>query len=583
MNKDKNDQLAIMRHSCSHVMAAAILRLYPNVKFGIGPAIENGFYYDFDFPASPAGGDKPITEKDLQKITDLMNQIIKENLLFIKSEASIAEAKKLFKDQPYKLDLIAGLVKEGNKKVSLYKTGDFIDLCAGPHVANTSQIGPFKLLSLAGAYWQGSEKNKMLTRIYATCFSNQKELDQYLSLIEEIKKRDHRKIGPQLELFLFHETAPGMPYWLPKGLIIFNELINFWRVEHSKRGYQEIKTPLINKKELYVTSGHWEHYQNHMFISQTEEGEIYGLKPMNCPNAMIVFGFKTRSYRDLPLRFSDTDTLHRYELSGTLNGLLRVREFSQDDAHIFITEDQIKSEYQEIFKITELFYSIFNLNYSFRLGTRPEKFMGNKQSWDKAEKELKEILETSGKPYSILEGDGVFYGPKIDILMKDSLGREWQMGTIQLDFQIPKRFQLVYIDKNGQEKTPVVVHRVIYGSLERFMGILIEHCAGSFPVWLAPVQTKVITINDQQAKNGEKITKKLNERGIRAEYDNKASTVSAKIREAELQKIPYLLVVGDKEIKNGTVNVRARGEKVLGQMKIEKFIDLINEDIAKKR
>ncbi|MCX6725823.1 MAG: threonine--tRNA ligase [Candidatus Shapirobacteria bacterium] len=574
--KQETNKLDINRHSCSHVMAAAILKLYPKVKLGIGPSIENGFYYDFDFP-------EPIEEKDLEKISILMEKIIKEDLSFIKNEVGIDEAKKIFKDQPYKLDLIEDLAKEGNKKVSLYKTGDFIDLCAGPHVEKTSDIGAFKLLSLAGAYWRGSEKNKMLTRIYATCFSNQKELETHLNLIEEIKKRDHRKIGPQLELFLFHETAPGMPYWLPKGLIILNELINFWRVEHSKRGYQEIKTPLINKKELYITSGHWEHYQNHMFISQTKEGEIYGLKPMNCPNAMVVFGFKTRSYRDLPMRLSDTDTLHRHELSGTLNGLLRVREFSQDDAHIFITEDQIKSEYQEIFKITELFYSIFNLDYSFRLGTRPENFMGDRQSWDKAEKELKEILKTSGKPFSILEGDGAFYGPKIDILMKDSLGREWQMGTIQLDFQIPKRFKLVYVDKDGQEKTPVVVHRVIYGSLERFMGILIEHCAGSFPVWLAPIQTKIITINDQQTKNGEKIAKELNEKGIRAEYDSKTATVSAKIREAELQKIPYILVVGDKEIKEKTVNVRARGEKVLGQMKIEKFIELIKTDIAKKR
>ncbi|MCX6724860.1 MAG: threonine--tRNA ligase, partial [Candidatus Shapirobacteria bacterium] len=378
--------------------------------------MENGFYYDFDFA-------EPIEEKDLGKITQGMEKIIKEKLSFVKEEVLIEQAKKIFKDQPYKLELIGELDKEGHQKVFLYKTNGFIDLCAGPHVENTSQIGPFKLLSIAGAYWRGSEKNKMLTRIYGICFPTEKELNNHLKILEEVKRRDHRKIGPQLELFFFHETAPGMPYWLPKGLIILNELINFWRIEHDKRGYQEIKSPLINKQKLYEISGHWEHFREHMFLSQTEEGETYALKPMNCPNAMVVFESKIRSYRELPLRLSDTDTLHRLEKSGTLNGLFRVREFSQDDAHIFISEGQIKNEYQEILKITELFYSIFNLSYSFRLGTRPEKFMGDKKSWDKAEEELKEILKKSGKPYVILEGDGVFYGPKIDILMKDSLGR----------------------------------------------------------------------------------------------------------------------------------------------------------------
>ncbi len=574
--KQEINILDIKRHSCSHVLAAVVLKLYPKVKFGIGPSIENGFYYDFDFPEA-------IEEKDLEKISALMKKIIKEDLSFIKSEVNIDEAKKIFKDQPYKLELIEDLAKEGNKKVSLYKTGDFVDLCTGPHVEKTSDIGAFQLLSLAGAYWRGSEKNKMLTRIYATCFPSQKELEAHLNLIEEIKKRDHRKIGPQLDLFFFHETAPGMAYWLPKGLIIFNELINFWREEHSKRGYQEIRTPLINKKELYVTSGHWDHYQEHMFLSQTKEGETYGLKPMNCPNAMVVFKNKIRSYRDLPLRLSDTDTLHRNELSGTLNGLLRVREFAQDDAHIFLAPEQIKSEYRNIFEITQLFYSIFNLDYFFRLGTRPEKFMGDKESWDKAEKELKEILEESQKPYSVLEGDGAFYGPKIDILMKDSLSREWQMGTIQLDFQIPKRFQLVYTDKDSQEKTPVVIHRVIYGSLERFMGILTEHCGGAFPIWLAPVQVKVLNINDSQNEKAQEIVKQLQTKGIRAEKDNKSATLGAKIREAEMEKIPYILVVGDKEIKEKTISIRARGEKNLSSMKIEKFIELLKEDIAKKR
>ena len=576
-------QLETMRHSCSHVLASAVLKLYPKAKFGIGPAIENGFYYDFEFPASPAGGEKPIEEKDLAKISASMNQFIEAKLPFEKQEITIQQAKKIFKDQPYKLELIEELAKEGNKKVTTYQVGEFLDLCQGPHLKNTCEIGPFKLISLAGAYWRGSEKNKMLTRIYGTCFPTEKELNDYLKILEEVKKRDHRKIGPQMELFLFHETAPGMPYWLPKGLIILNELVNFWRAEHSKRGYQEIKSPLINKQKLYETSGHWEHFQEHMFLSQTEEGEIYALKPMNCPNAMVVFDSKTHSYRDLPLRLSDTDTLHRYEKSGTLNGLFRVREFSQDDTHIFISEEQVKDEYQEILKITELFYSIFNLSYSFRLGTRPEKFMGDKKSWDKAENELKEILEKSGKSFTILEGDGAFYGPKIDILMNDSLGREWQMGTIQLDFYMPKRFNLKFTDKDGKEKIPVVIHRVIYGSLERFMGILIEHLAGAFPVWLSPVQAIVIPITDKQNGYGQKIVDRLREKNIRVELDNRSETTSAKIRDAELQKIPYLLVVGDKEIKENGVNVRVRGEKVLGLMNLGKFLALIQEDIDKKR
>lgn len=565
-----------IRHSCSHILATAVLKLYPKAKLGIGPAIENGFYYDFELP-------KAIEEKDLEKISAEIKRIIKKKLAFVKKEVTVEEAKKILKDQPYKLELIEELAKAGHKKVSLYQTGDFIDLCAGPHVKNTGEIGQFKLTSLAGAYWRGSEKNKMLTRIYGICFPTEKELNNYLQLLEEIKRRDHRKIGPQMELFFFHETSPGMPYWLPKGLTILNELVNFWRTEHNKRGYQEVKTPLINKQKLYETSGHWEHFREEMFLSPTEEDETYALKPMNCPNAMVVFENKIRSYRDLPLRLSDTDTLHRYEKSGTLNGLFRVREFFQDDAHIFLSEGQIKDEYQEILKITELFYSIFDLSYSFRLGTRPEKFMGDKKSWDKAELELKEILKKSGKPYSILEGDGAFYGPKIDILMNDSLSREWQMGTIQLDFQMPKRFGLKFTDKDGKEKTPVVIHRVIYGSLERFMGVLIEHFAGAFPVWLSPVQTMIVPITEKQNKYGQEVLEKLRQAEIRVELDNRGETTSAKIRDAELQKIPYILVVGDKEIKNKSVNVRARGEKVLGEMALEKFIKLIQEDIAKKR
>jgi len=572
----ENNQLETVRHSCSHLLAAAILKLFPKTKLGIGPAVKDGFYYDFEF-------EKPITKKDLEKIEKEMEKIKKENVKFEKKEISYEEAKNIFKNQPYKLELIKSLQKEKTKKISIYKSGDFVDLCKGPHLVHTSKIGSFKLLSLAGAYWKGSEKNKMLTRIYGTCFENKKELNEYLKIAEEIKKRDHKKIGPQLELFFFHKTAPGMPYWLPKGLSILNELINFWREEHHKRGYQEVRAPLLNKKELYQTSGHWDHYQEEMFISQTKEEELYCLKPMNCPNAMIVFKQKIRSYRDLPLRISNTDTLHRNEKSGTLNGLFRVREFSQDDAHIFVTEKQIKSEYKEILKITELFYSIFNLDYFFRLGTRPRKFLGDKKSWDKAEKELKEILDKSGKKYTILEGDGAFYGPKIDILMKDCLGREWQTGTIQLDFQIPKRFKIKYIDKNSKKKTPVVIHRVIYGSLERFMGILIEHYGGAFPVWIAPIQTVIIPITKKQNKYTQKIESELRKNKFKVKTDRRNETAGAKIRDAEIQKIPYMIIVGEREIKSKNVNIRSRGGKIIGDMKLDKFISLLKEDIDKKR
>ena len=572
----ENNQLEIMRHSCSHLLAMAVLKLFPKTKLGIGPAIENGFYYDFEFK-------KPIVEKDLEKIEKEMKKIKKENIKFEKEEVTYKEAKIIFKNQPYKLELIEDLKKEKNNKFSIYRGDSFPDLCKGPHLNNTLEIGPFKLLSLAGAYWRGSEKNRMLTRIYGTCFENKKKLDSYLKIAEEIKKRDHKKIGPLLELFFLHETAPGMPYWLPKGLRILNELINFWREEHDKRGYQEIRAPLLNKKELYQTSGHWDHYQEEIFITQTKEEEFYGLKPMNCPNAMIVFKQKIRSYKNLPLRIANTDILHRNERSGTLNGLFRVREFSQDDAHIFVTKEQIKSEYKEILNITELFYSVFNLDYSFRLGTRPEKFLGDKNSWDKAEKELKEILEKSDKKYTILEGDGAFYGPKIDILMKDCLGREWQMGTIQLDFQIPKRFKIKYINKDGKEKTPVVIHRVIYGSFERFMGILIEHYGGSFPVWISPIQAIIIPITDKQDKYTQEIENELRKNKFKVEIDKRSETAGAKIRDAEIQKIPYMIIVGEKEVKSKNVNIRARGGKIIGNMKLDKFISLLKEDIDKKR
>lgn len=571
-----NDQLSSLRHSTAHLLAAAVLRLWPDTKITIGPAIESGFYYDFEFS-------NPISESDFPKIERKMADTLKDWEGFTHREVSVEEAKEVYKNNPYKLELIDEIAEKG-EKITFYKAGHFEDLCRGGHSENPREdIGAFKLLSLAGAYWRGSEKNTMLTRIYGTSFPTQQELDAYLDMLEEAKKRDHKKLGQHLNLFMFHETSPGMPYWLPKGVILYNELINFWRVEHYKRGYQEIMSPLLNKQALYETSGHWEHYKENMFTAETEEKEVYGVKAMNCPNAMIVFGSQSHSYKELPLRLGDTDTLHRYERSGTLNGLLRVREFRQDDAHIFVTEDQIKEEYLNIFEIVERFYSIFDISYSFRLGTRPEKFMGDQESWDKAELALKGILEESGKDYFIEEGDGAFYGPKIDILMKDSLGRSWQMGTIQLDFQQPKNFKLKYTDADGTEKMPIVIHRVIYGSLERFIGILIEHFAGSFPLWLAPVQITLLPIADRHAEFAQEIASQMREKGIRVEVNSKTETLQNKIREATLQKVPYLGIIGDREIQNSSVSLRMRTGEDQGAIKVSDLISRLVTDIESKK
>lgn len=572
--KQKQDNLEKMRHSAAHIMAAAVSLLFKDVKLGIGPVIENGFYYDFDLKEA-------LSPEDFEKIEKKMNELIKQNVGFVKSSLPTDEAAKKLEviKQPYKIELVKELSQKGEKEVSFYQSGDFVDLCAGPHVSNSKEIGPFKLLSVAGAYWRGSEKNPQMQRIYATAWNTQEKLESYLNQLEEAKKRDHKKLGPALELFMFHETSPGMPYWLPKGVILYNELINFWREEHRKRGYQEIVSPLLNKKELYITSGHYEHYWKDMFVASTDEGETYGIKAMNCPNAMNVFAYKTRSYKDLPLRLSDTDTLHRNELSGTLNGLFRVREFRQDDAHCFVTEDQIEGEYQEIFKIVERFYSIFGMEYSFRLGTRPESFMGDAKTWSKAEEALKKILEESKKDYFIAQGDGAFYGPKIDILMKDVIGREWQMGTIQLDFQMPKRFNLEYVDADGSRKTPIAVHRVIYGSVERFIGILIEHYAGALPVWLSPQQVMIVPIADRHVDFATNLASSLNEKGFRVESDNRSESMQAKIRDGVMQKIPYMAIVGDKEVAQKGVALRCRDGKNLPMMSTEEFERLLEKDI----
>jgi len=566
-----------IRHSASHVLAAAVLQLFPKAQFGIGPVIEGGFYYDFILPRPLAPDDLPIIEKKMQEI---INRKLAFKKRIVSREVALRWAKE--KNQSFKEELIKEL--RAGEQISFYDLGNiFTDLCRGPHVENTAAIRSFKLLRVSGAYWKGDEKRSQMQRVYGTAFEEKSALENYLKLLEEAEKRDHKKLGRELELFLFHETAPGMPYWLPKGLVIYNTLIDFWRKEHQKRGYLEIASPLLNKKELYEISGHWDHYREHMFLSETAEKEIYALKPMNCPNAMVVFALRNRSYRELPLRFSDTDILHRFELSGVLNGLLRVRKFAQDDAHIFVSEDQIKPEYQRILEIAERFYSIFNMEYSFRLGTRPKKFMGDIASWNKAEKDLKAILKASKKKFEVLEGDGAFYGPKIDILMKDALGREWQLGTIQLDFQIPRRFGLKYTDAKGLEKTPVVIHRVIYGSLERFIGLLIEHYAGAFPLWISPLQVIVLPIADRHFDYAKKIAAALEAQDIRVEANLKSETLGAKIRAAEMQKIPYILVVGDKEMAAKTVAVRSREKGDEGQHKLEKLIKRLKEEIEKKK
>ena len=573
-----------IRHSLAHLLAAAVLQRFPKAKLGIGPIIENGFYYDFAVP-------RGFTPDDLKEFEKIIKRLIKDGLPFKGKKITPSEGRKIFSagggsafggnDQPFKLELIQDFVKE-KKQLTAYRTGDvFIDLCKGGHVKNTKEINPdaFKLISTAGAYWKGSEKNPQLQRIYGVAFKTKKELDAYIAQVEEAERRDHKKLGAELELFMFHHTSPGMPYWLPKGVILYNELVNFWRDEHSKRGYQEIVSPILNKKELYETSGHYDHYWPEMFVADMGENELYGVKAMNCPNAMVVFGSKSRSYRELPLRLSDTDALHRYERSGVLNGLFRVREFRQDDAHIFVSEDQIESEYEAVFEIVKRFYSIFGMKYEYRLGTRPEGFLGDIKTWNVAEKKLKAILKRSGKKFTILEGDGAFYGPKVDILMKDAIGREWQMGTIQLDFNQPRRFELKYTAKDGKERTPVIIHRVIYGSLERFIGILIEHYAGAFPTWLSPVQAQILPVSRKHEAASKKVFKTLQDSGIRALLTDSNETIGKRIREGEIGKVPYLLVVGDKEIKSNSVAVRKRGRKEIQTKKLKSFLEEIKREI----
>ncbi len=577
--KHSEDQLFKIRHSAEHVLTEAMQNLYGIDKFymAMGPATDEGFYFDFE-----SLKDFKISEADFPKIEAEMQNIINQKIPITRKELTLNEAKKLFADNPYKIEWLDSIEDRG-EIISVYYTGDnFVDLCAGPHTKNTGDIKAFKLLSIAGAYWHGDEKNKMLTRIYGTAFESQKELDDYLFMLEEAKKRDHRKLGPQLGIFFIDENAPGMPYWLPKGTIIVNELLQFWRQEHQKRGYLETITPQLNKKELYEISGHWEHYRDNMFICDMGKNDIYCLKPMNCPNAMTIFKQGIHSYRDLPLRLSDCDALHRHEKSGELGGLLRVQKFAQDDAHIFVSENQIADEYKRILEIAHLFYSIFDIKFKIRLGTRPDDFMGDIATWNKAEKELEQILIDNKFEYFIGEGEGAFYGPKLDILMDDCLGREWQTGTIQLDFQLPRNFNLKYTDSDGSEKTPIVIHRVIYGSLERFIGILIEHFVGNFPLWLSPVQAKIIPITDSQHEYANKVMAKLKEEGIRVEIDDRSEKMQAKIRDAQMQKIPYMLIIGGREVENNQVSIRQRDNQDLGAMDFDEFLKTIKDQIKNK-
>ena len=553
-------------------MAQAVQRLFPDAKFAIGPAIDEGFYYDFDV-------EKPFTDEDKAKIEEEMKKIVKEDIKIERFSLPKQEALKKMEGQPYKQELINDL-PEG-EEISFYKQGDFVDLCAGPHLQSTGKVKCVKILSSSGAYWRGSEDNKMLQRIYAISFPKASQLEEYLQLLEEAKRRDHRKIGKELELFFFDKTAPGMPYWLPKGLKMFNTLIDFWRKEHEARGYQEFSAPQLNSSVLWKTSGHWDHYKDDMFVLKDADGTEQALKPMSCPNAIKVYQTKMRSYKDLPLRFNDVDVIHRNEKSGQLNGLFRVRMFRQDDSHNFITEKQIASEIKDILQMANKFYKVFGLEFTPSLSTRPEDYMGELEVWDRAEQELRDVLdEMYGEGnYQIKEKDGAFYGPKIDIQMKDCLGRQWQMGTIQLDFQLPLRFDLSYIDADGERKTPIIIHRVIYGSLERFIGLITEHFAGAFPLWIAPVQVKVLTISDEYKEYADKITRQLLDKNIRIEVDDRNEKIGYKIREAQVQKVPYMLIIGEKELKDNVISVRSRKDGDIGQMSIDKFIEKVEDEV----
>ena len=563
-----------LRHTASHILAQAVKRLWPEAKLAIGPAIDKGFYYDIDMEYT-------LTPEDLGKIEKEMSRIVKENLPITKSVMSRQEAIEFFKskNEDYKVELIEDLPEDA--VISCYSQGDFIDLCAGPHVASTGKVKAFKLQSIAGAYWRGDEKNKMLQRIYGTAFEKKEELDAYLHLLEEAAKRDHRKLGKELGLFVIKEEGPGFPFFLPKGMALRNELENFWREVHHEFDYEEIRTPIILNKQLWETSGHWFHYRENMYTTIIDDEE-YAIKPMNCPGGILVYQNEMHSYRDFPLRYAELGLVHRHELSGALHGLFRVRAFTQDDAHVFMLPDQMQSELMKVIELFDRIYSQFGLKYHVELSTKPDNAMGDDAIWEAATEALRNAIEAKGIPYVINPGDGAFYGPKLDYHIEDSLGRTWQCGTIQLDMNLPERFQIDYVGEDGQKHRPIMIHRACFGSMERFIGILTEHYAGAFPTWMAPVQVKILPISEKHVEYAKELAKQMHRDYVRVEVDDRSEKIGYKIRQAQMAKVPYMLVVGDKEVEEGTVNVRKHGGDELGSVPFEEFFNSIKIEIKER-
>ena len=563
-----------LRHTASHVMAQAVKRLWPDAKLAIGPAIDKGFYYDIDM-------EHTLTPEDLTKIEKEMSRIVKENLPITKSVMSRQEAIEFFKskNEDYKVELIEDLPEDA--VISCYAQGDFVDLCAGPHVASTGKVKAFKLQSIAGAYWRGDEKNKMLQRIYGTAFEKKEELDAYLHMLEEAAKRDHRKLGKELGLFVIKEEGPGFPFFLPKGMALRNELENFWREVHHEFDYEEIRTPIILNKQLWETSGHWFHYRENMYTTIIDDEE-YAIKPMNCPGGILVYQNEMHSYRDFPLRYAELGLVHRHELSGALHGLFRVRAFTQDDAHVFMLPDQMQSELMKVIELFDRIYSQFGLKYHVELSTKPDNAMGDDAIWEAATEALRNAIEAKGIPYVINPGDGAFYGPKLDYHIEDSLGRTWQCGTIQLDMNLPERFQIEYVGEDGQKHRPIMIHRACFGSMERFIGILTEHYAGAFPTWMAPVQVKILPISEKHVEYANELAKQMHRDYVRVEVDDRSEKIGYKIRQAQMAKVPYMLVVGDKEVEEGTVNVRKHGGDELGSVPFEEFFNSIKIEIKER-
>ena len=572
INIKENEKLNVLNHSCAHLLAQAVKHLYPHAMFWVGPVIEEGFYYDIDL------GDDVIREEDLEKLEKEMKKISKDGKRIVRRELSKEEALEMFNNDPYKLDLINNM--DVDTVISAYTQGDFTDLCRGPHVETVKLLKHFKLLKVSGAYWKGDSSNKMLQRIYGVCFETAEELDNHLELLEEAKRRDHKKLGRELDLFMFSEYGPGFPFWLPKGMILRNLLENFWYDEHTKEGYQFIKTPIMLNRDLWEVSGHWNNYKENMYTSTIDEKE-FAIKPMNCPGGLLVYKNKLHSYKDLPERVGELGLVHRHEASGALNGLFRVRNFTQDDAHIFMTEDQIESEIIRLINFIDRVYKLFNLPYDIELSTRPEdKYIGSIEIWDKAEAALESACKKAGKTCVVNPGDGAFYGPKLDFHVKDSLGRVWQCGTIQLDFNLPERFDCNYVANDGSKKRPVMLHRVIFGSVERFIGIITEHFAGAFPLWLSPVQVNIIPVNNEyHLEYCEKLKKILMDNDIRVELDARDEKLGYRMRESQTKKIPYTLVIGDKEVEGNLVNYRKHGSTETNSLFYEEFINLLKEQV----